>query len=66
MTPTQEQAWRARLAPYYTELGVDPASAARRTARRSATDMCDGAHLIRPKVVSFHFGLPGARTRGER
>ncbi len=54
-----EAAWRARLAPYYAELGLDP-QALTNTANRAPFDaaMCDVVVGVRPAVVSFHFGLP--------
>jgi nitronate monooxygenase len=55
----REAAWRARLAPYYAELGLDPnatVNAASRVPFNAA--MCDLMVELRPKVVSFHFGLP--------
>jgi nitronate monooxygenase len=54
-----EAAWRARLAPYYAELGLDP-QALTNTANRTPFDaaMCDVVVAARPAVVSFHFGLP--------
>jgi nitronate monooxygenase len=54
-----EAAWRAVLAPYYAELGVDTHSNTRGVSR-SPFDRAS-AELIghfRPKIVSFHFGLP--------
>jgi nitronate monooxygenase len=51
--------WRDVLAPYYAELGIasptpggglEPFDAAR----------CEVVEEVRPKVVSFHFGLPAA------
>src|ERR1700716_644093 len=52
-------AWRARLAPYYIELGLDP-EAAVPTSGRNPFDsgFCALVETYRPKVVSFHFGLP--------
>ena len=49
--------WRALLAPYYDEFGVDPGDGAARCAclRRA---MCASVEALRPPVVSFHFGLP--------
>ncbi|PKM33722.1 MAG: 2-nitropropane dioxygenase, partial [Gammaproteobacteria bacterium HGW-Gammaproteobacteria-12] len=47
------------LAPYYDELGVDPASIASGPGRLPFND--ETAALVeefRPAVVSFHFGLP--------
>ena len=50
--------WRARLEPYYRELGVtEPVAPA--PQRRSFDDaMCGVVEELRPAVVSFHFGLP--------
>jgi len=62
-------AWRLALAPYYAELGLDPAAAGAAPARRpfdAAT--ADLVEPFRPPVVSFHFGLPApelvARVKG--
>jgi nitronate monooxygenase len=62
-------AWRDALAPYYAELGLDPAAPAAGPARRpfdAAT--ADLVEPFRPPVVSFHFGLPSpdllARVKG--
>lgn len=65
----RERAWRAALAPYFAELGVDPklipAGAQRTPFNRAAADLLEE---FRPAVVSFHFGLPSdallARVRG--
>lgn len=54
-----EAAWRARLAPYYAEFGIDPANLVPGPARQPFT--AESAALVealRPAVVSFHFGLP--------
>jgi nitronate monooxygenase len=55
----REAAWRDRLAPYYTEIGLDP-NAPVKTAARAPFDaaFCDVVVALAPKVVSFHFGLP--------
>jgi nitronate monooxygenase len=55
----REAGWRKRLARYYDELGV-PASAADGGAVRTPYGAAMGALLLefRPKVASFHFGLP--------
>jgi nitronate monooxygenase len=51
--------WRARLAPYYVELGLDPEAALPNAGRRPFDrDFCKLIEDYRPKVVSFHFGLP--------
>ncbi|MCJ0765437.1 NAD(P)H-dependent flavin oxidoreductase [Variovorax terrae] len=54
-----EAAWRARLAPYYAELGLDP-QATVAAANRAPFDAaaCALVEELRPEVVSFHFGLP--------
>jgi nitronate monooxygenase len=57
--PAAMMAWRARLAAYYVELGLDPAPAPP-TAGRIPFDetFCALVERHRPQVVSFHFGLP--------
>jgi len=63
--PTQdarhEAAWRAALAPYYLEFGLDinavPAGPGRAPFSHEAADVLAE---FRPAVVSFHFGLPRA------
>lgn len=57
----REAAWRAALAPYYAELGLDPAQIAAGPGR--APFSAEAAALLaefRPPVLSFHFGLPSA------
>lgn len=51
--------WRAMLASYYLEAGLDPAIPAA-IAGRAPFDaaFCDVVEEFRPEVVSFHFGLP--------
>lgn len=55
----RERAWRALLAPYFTELGIDaeniPPGPGRMPFDSAAADLLDE---FRPAVVSFHFGLP--------
>ena len=65
----RERAWRALLAPYFHELGIDPATIPAGPARSPFT--AGAAELLaefKPAVVSFHFGLPPAplleRARG--
>ena len=57
--PAREAQWKQRLAPYYEELGLDPA-APFNAANRAPFDaaMCDVIEELKPEVVSFHFGLP--------
>jgi nitronate monooxygenase len=55
----REQAWRARLAPYYAEQGLDPDAPAPAVIRRPFDDQaCRVVEECAPQVVSFHFGLP--------
>lgn len=55
----RESAWRAKLHPYYDELGIDPASIPAGPGRApfdpAAAEVLEE---FRPPVVSFHFGLP--------
>jgi nitronate monooxygenase len=55
----RDAAWRAVLAPYYREFGLDvdaiPAGAARVAFNDEAADVVGD---FKPAVVSFHFGLP--------
>jgi nitronate monooxygenase len=55
----RETAWRALLAPYYAEFGIDPASIAAGPGRLPFTAAAaDVLAEFEPPVVSFHFGLP--------
>ena len=57
--PDREAAWKARLASFYVELGLDPEASAPAVSRApfdAAT--CEIVEEFRPEVVSFHFGLP--------
>ena len=62
-TPSAEReaAWRAALAPYYKEYGIDadtiPAGPGRTPFSSEAADVLSE---FKPAVVSFHFGLPAA------
>ena len=57
--PQREAGWKQRLAPYYKELGLDPAAPVN-AANRAPFDaaMCELVEELKPEVVSFHFGLP--------
>jgi len=57
--PAREAQWKQRLAPYYQELGLDPAAPVN-AANRAPFDaaMCEVIEELKPEVVSFHFGLP--------
>jgi len=55
----REAAWRERLRPYYTELGLDPDAPVPRSNRTPFDqEACALVEDLRPEVVSFHFGLP--------
>ena len=55
----REAAWRAALAPYYKEYGIDPATIASGPGRTPfSAEFADALEAFRPPVVSFHFGLP--------
>lgn len=57
----REAAWRALLAPYYLELGLDIAGAPPGAGRGSFNaEIADVLDEFKPAVVSFHFGLPAA------
>ncbi|MBP0596881.1 nitronate monooxygenase [Herbaspirillum sp. LeCh32-8] len=55
----REQAWRQALGPYYEEFGIDPASIGAGPGRQPfSAQVADLLEEFKPKVVSFHFGLP--------
>jgi nitronate monooxygenase len=57
--PARIAAWRALLAPYYRELGLDPDAPIPETNRVPFDDaFCALMEEAKPEVVSFHFGLP--------
>lgn len=57
----REAAWRAALAPYYAELGIDADAIPVGPARLPfGAGVADALEESRPAVVSFHFGLPSA------
>src|ERR1044071_1208798 len=57
--PARDAAWRAKLAPFYRELGVDPAAPVPSVNRSPFDDtLCRIIEEFRPEIVSFHFGLP--------
>lgn len=57
----RETAWRAALAPYFAEFGIDPSKIptgpGRTPFNREAAEVLSE---FKPAVVSFHFGLPSA------
>jgi nitronate monooxygenase len=57
----REAAWRAALAPYFAEYGIDASSIAAGAGRQPFDVEAAGLlNEFRPAVVSFHFGLPSA------
>ena len=58
--PARMMGWRAILAPYYVDEGIDPGPPPP-TGGRAPFDeaFCAVVEETRPEVVSFHFGLPG-------
>ena len=61
--PSQEReaAWRAVLAPYYREFGIDPATVPAGPGRTPfSAEAAAILEAFQPAVVSFHFGLPAA------
>ncbi len=57
--PDRDAAWKARLAAYYTELGLDASASAPAVVRAPFDEaMCEIVEEHKPEVVSFHFGLP--------
>jgi nitronate monooxygenase len=57
----REAAWRATLAPYYDEFGLDVSTIALGSGRAPfSSEVADVLDELRPAVVSFHFGLPSA------
>ena len=52
-------AWKARLASYYRELGLDESAEAPAVNRAPFDEaMCEIVEDLKPEIVSFHFGLP--------
>ena len=57
----REKKWRQRLAPYYREFGLASDAGAGGPVRAPFnTALCDLMLEFKPKVASFHFGLPDA------
>ena len=55
----RDAAWRKALAPYYKEHGIDPASIAAGPGRAPfSAEAADILEAFKPRVISFHFGLP--------
>jgi nitronate monooxygenase len=57
--PARDAAWKAELAGYYAELGLDPSAKAPSVNRAPFDEAtCEIVEDLKPEVVSFHFGLP--------
>jgi nitronate monooxygenase len=57
----RETRWRAALAPYYEELGVDADAVPSGPVRQPfSSEAVDALAEFSPPIVSFHFGLPSA------
>ncbi len=55
----RDAAWLARLAPYYAELGADAGEIPKGPARIPfGREAAEALAEFRPRVVSFHFGMP--------
>lgn len=55
----REANWRNRLSPYYREFGLAADAGASGPVRAPfSAALCDVVVEFRPRVVSFHFGLP--------
>jgi len=60
VSPSELEAWAAKLSRFDVELGVDRSSVPAGPSRRPFDDeACRIVERARPEVVSFHFGLPG-------
>jgi nitronate monooxygenase len=55
----REAAWRKTLAPYFKEYGIDAATIPAGPGRAPfSKEAADALEEFKPRVVSFHFGLP--------
>ncbi|MGJ8536361.1 MAG: NAD(P)H-dependent flavin oxidoreductase [Parasphingopyxis sp.] len=52
--------WRAALAPFYGEYGIDGSGPTPPIRKPFDAAMCTVVEEVRPGIVSFHFGLPDA------
>ena len=58
--PARDAAWKAELAGYYAELGLDPSAKAPSVNRAPFDEAtCEIVEDLKPEVVSFHFGHRG-------
>jgi len=54
----RERTWRALLAPYYQEFGIETPGGQSPTRTPFDADTAAILEHLRPPIVSFHFGLP--------
>ena len=55
----EDERWKRTLEPYYQEFGIEPPPLSTAGARRPIDDsIVDLLEAFRPRIVSFHFGLP--------
>lgn len=58
-SPEKDERWRKHLAPYFQEYNIDSHALPEGPSRQPFShDIADIIEVYRPKVVSFHFGLP--------
>ena len=58
--PEALQRWQQRLAPFYTELNIQPSNSAGPSRNPIDQQTIDLLAPFKPPVISFHFGLPSA------
>lgn len=57
--PAVEARWRKLLEPYYKEFELDPADIPQKASRQPFShEMADVLEMFKPRIVSFHYGLP--------
>lgn len=56
--PKRDAAWLATLAPYFEEFGLDASETSTVNLTPFDETMCAAVEVLKPQVVSFHFGLP--------
>jgi nitronate monooxygenase len=57
----REAAWRAALAPYFAEYGIDAGSIPAQAGRQPfGVEVAEALNEFKPAVVSFQFGLPSS------
>jgi len=60
--PAEDERWTQALAAYYAEFGLEAELASFASNRAPfSEDACEIVEQYRPRVVSFHFGLPSAK-----